>query len=239
MIGDEAKKLRERLLRAEAATSNVEEAEALSKKKTELRDLVDKVGSLAERRCWLKVGGVTLSDPPDDLEKVKQTCRMLATRFSESPNSSTLVDKQRWKNLTDAVTKFQTVEETQQKQNWKNYFETKLFGGIPPEQREQTILMSLPENQQALLQYKNLYKRLIAFRNTPPISVDELTGVQSCSEELSQIGFIENKDVPSAVREFFKATSSGTGANLDLLTIEVIAWLRSNDMLNNFAVKAR
>jgi hypothetical protein len=99
--------------------------------------------------------------------------------------------------------------------------------------------MSLPENQQALLQYKNLYKRLIAFRNTPPISVDELTDVQSCSEELSQIGFIENKDVPSAVREFFKATSSGTGANLDLLTIEVIAWLRSNDMLNNFAVKAR
>jgi hypothetical protein len=239
VIRDEARKVRDRLLRAEAATTNVEEAEALSKKKTELRALVDKIAILAERRGWLKVGGVSLSDPPDDLDKVRQTCRMLFTRFAESPNSSTLVDKQRWKNLTDAVARLQAVEETQQKQNWKSYFEIKLFGGVSPEQREQTILMSLPENQEALALYKNFYKRLAAFRVTLPSSVEELKEVQNCSEELSQIGFIENKDVPSAVREFFKATSSGTGANLELLTTEVVAWLRSNDMLNNFAVKAR
>lgn len=239
MILDEAKKLRDRLLRAEAATSNVEEAEALSKKKIELRDLVDKVANLAERRCWLKDGGVSLSDPPEDLEKVKQTCRLLSTRFTESPHASTLVDKQRWKNLTESVIKFQTVEETQQKQNWKSFFETKLFGGVPPEQREQTILMSLPENQEALTQYRNLYKRLTAFRTLIPSTVEELKGVLNCSVELSRIEFIENKDVPSEVREFFKATSSGTGANLDLLTSEVIAWLRSNDMLKNFSVKAR
>ncbi len=239
MILDEAKKVRDRLLRAEEATSNVEEAAELSKKKGELRDLVDKVANLADRRCWLKLGGVSLSDTPDDLEKVKQSCRMLSSRFMESPNSSTLVDRQRWKNFTDAVSRFQTVEETQQKQDWKIYFDTKLFGGVTPQQREQTILMSLPENQKALAQYTNLYRRLTAFRNKPPSTVEELKDLQKCSEELSQIQFIENNDVPSAVREFFRATSSGTGANLDLLTSEVIAWLRSNGMLNNFAVKAR
>jgi hypothetical protein len=239
VILDEARKLRDRLRLAEAASTNVEEAEALSKKKTELRALVEKIADLAERRVWLKVGGVSLSDPPDDLDKVRQSCQMLFTRFAESSNSSTLVDKQRWKNLTDAVTKFHTVEETLQKQNWKSYFETKLFGGVSPEQREQTILISLTENQQALALYKNLYKRLTAFRTTVPSTVEDLKDVQNCSEELSKIGFIENKDVPSAVRDFFKATSSGTGANLDLLTVEVVAWLRSNDMLNNFAVKAR
>ena len=239
MISDEAKRVRERLLRAETASTNVEEAEALSQKKTELRSLVDKVKVLAERRGWLNAGGVTLSDPPDDRDKVRQTCRMLFTRFQESPNSSTLVDKQRWKNLTDAVTRFQTIEETQQKQNWKSYFEAKLFGGVSPEQREQTILISLTENQEALALYKNLYKRLASFRTAIPTTVEELKSVQNISEELSKIVFIENKDVPLAVRDFFKATSSGSGANLDLLTIEVIAWLRSNEMLNNFAVKAR
>ncbi len=239
MICDEANILRNRLLRAEAATSNVEEAEALAKKKMELRDLVNKVAILAERRSLLRAGGVSLSDPPDDLEKVKQTTRMLSTRFAESPNSLTLVDKQRWKNLTDGVIRFQTIEETQQKQNWKSYFETKLFGGVPPEQREQTILMSLPENQESLSRYKSLYKHLTACRTSLPSTIDELKGIQDCSEELSQIQFIENKDVPLAVREFFRATSSGVGANLDLLTTEVIAWLRANDMLNNFAVKAR
>ncbi len=239
MIRDEAKKVRDRLLRVEAVTSNVEEAEALSKKKTELRDLVEKVANLAERRSWLKVGGVSLSGPPDDLEKVKQTCRLLSTRFGESPNSTTLVDKQRWKKLTEEVTRFQIIEETQQKQNWKIYFETKLFGGVPPEKREQTILIALTENQEAIAVYKNLYKRLAAFRTALPSTVEELKEVQNCSEELSQIRFIENNDVPLAVREFFNATSSGVGADLELLTTEVIAWLRSNSMLNNFAVKAR
>lgn len=239
MIKDEAKKVRDRLLRAEAATSNVEEAAALSTKKTEIHTLVDKLAILAERRSWLKVGGVTLSDPPDDLDKVRQTCRMLITRFAESPNSSTLVDRQRWIKLTDAVTKFLTVEETQQKQNWKSYFETRLFGGVPPEQRQQTILMSLSENQEALARYKDLYKRLTSYRSMIPCTIAELKDIQNWSEELSQIRFIENKDVPSAVREFFNATSSETGANLELLTTEVIAWLRSNGMLNNFAVRAR
>lgn len=239
MIKDQAKKVRERLLRAEAASSNVEEAEALSKKKTELRTLVEKLVILAERRVWLKDGGVTLSDPPDDLDKVRQTCRMLFNRFAESPNSSTLVERQRWINLTDTCTRFLTVEETQQKQNWKSYFETRLFGGVPPEQRQQTILMSLSENQEALTRYKDLYKRLTFYRSMLPSTIAELKGVQNCSEELSQIRFIENKDVPSSVREFFNATSSETGANLELLTTEVIAWLRSNDMLNNFAVRAR
>jgi hypothetical protein len=239
VILDDARNVRDRLLRAEAATSDIEEARNLSTIKAELHGLVNKVANLAERRIWLKVGGVSLSDPPDDLVKVKQISRMLATRFLESPKSSTLVDRQRWRNLTDALARFQTVEETQQRQDWKIYFDTKLFGGVPPEQREQTILMSLPENQEALGRYKNLYKRLAAFRTVLPSTFDEFKDLQKCSDELSQIQFIENKDVPSAVREFFKATASGTGAHLDLLTSEVIAWLRTNSMLNHFAIKAK
>lgn len=236
---NEATKLRERLRRAEAATSSVEEAEALSKKKIELRILVDKVTNLADRRSLLKFGGVSLSDPPEDLDKVAHSCRLLSTRFTESPTASTLVDKQRWKNLTDALTTFQVAEETQQKLNWKAYNDTKLFGGVPPEQRERTILLSLPENQKALALYKNLYKRLTAYRATLPSTSEELKEVQECSKQLSSIEFVENKDVPVAVQEFFKATSSGFGANLDLLTTEVVDWLRSNSMLNNFAVRAK
>lgn len=239
MIHIDAKKVRDRLLSAQAATSNVEEAEALSKKKSELRTLVEKISSLADRRGLLRLGGVTLSEPPDDLDKVRQSCNLLLTRFSESPKSSTLVDKQRWKNITDAVTRFQTIEDTLQKQNWKGYFDTKLFGGVPPEQREQTILMSLAENKTALELYKKLYRRLTTYRTTLPSTAEELIEVQDSSEQLSQIRFIENSDVPSSVREFFKATSSGSGANLELLTSEVVEWLRTNGMLNNFAVRAR
>lgn len=238
MIRDEAKKARERLLRVGAAMSSVEEAEALSKKKSELRALAEKVATLAERRGMLRQGGVPLSEPLD-VEKARQSCSMLLTRFTESPKAATLVDKQRWTKLTESLAEFSAVEETLQKQDWKGYYGTRLFGGVPPEQREQTILMTLPENQEALTRYKRLYKQLSLYRAVLPCTAKELEEAQDSSRQLSEIRFVENKDVPSAVREFFNATSSTSGANLELLTTEVVAWLRSNGMLNNFAVRAR
>ena len=238
MIGEEARKARERLVRADAAMSSVEEADALSRKKSELRALAAKVTALAERRYMLRRGGVPLSQP-HDVEKAKQSCRMILTRFTESPKAATLVDKQRWTKLTESLTEFNAMEETLQRQDWKEYYCTKLFGGVPPEQREQTILMTLPENRDALALYKSLYKRLSLYRAAVPSTAVELEEAQESSRQLSGIRFVENNDVPSAVREFFNATSSGGGANLELLTREVVDWLRSNGMLNHFAVRAR
>lgn len=238
MIREEARKARERLVRADAAMSSVEEADALSRKKSELRALAEKVKALAERRCMLRQGGVPLSQPPD-VEKSRQSCRMLLNRFTESPKAATLVDKQRWIKLTESLTEFNAVEDTLQRQDWKGYYGTTLFGGVPPEQREQTILMTLPENRDALALYKGLYKRLSLYRTVVPTTAAELEEAQESSRQLSGIRFVENSDVPSAVREFFNATSSGGGANLELLTTEVVNWLRSNGMLNHFAVRAR
>lgn len=235
---NEARRVRARLVRTEVASTSVEEAAALAKKKAELILLAAKVKSLANRRDLLRNGGVTLSVAPDT-EKVKQLCSLMLTRFSESPKATTLVDKQRWTKLTEALIEFNASEDTLQKQDWKGYYGTKLFGGVSPEQRKQTILMTLPENQKAWDRYKRLYTRFAEFRNSLPISAEDLKDVQNCSKELTEIRFIENDDVPMAVRAFFNATSTGNGANLDLLTTEVIDWLRTNNMLNNFAVRAR
>ena len=64
MIRDEARKARERLARADAAMNSIEEADKLSKKKSELRALAAKVRALAERRDMLRQGGVPVSQPP-------------------------------------------------------------------------------------------------------------------------------------------------------------------------------
>lgn len=238
MIREEARKARERLVRADAAMNSVEEAEELSRKKSELRALAAKVTALAERRCMLRQGGIPLSQP-HDVKKAKESCRMILARFTESPKAATLKDKQRWTKLTESLNELNTEEETLQRQGWKEYFGTKLFGGVPPEQREQTILMTLPENQEALARYKTHYHRLSNYRTKVPGNPVELGEAQESSRQLSGIRFVENKDVPFAVREFFNATSSGGGANLELLTTEVVDWLRLNGMLNHFAVRAR
>ena len=123
MIREEARKARERLVRADAAMSSVEEADALSRKKGELRALAAKITALAERRCMLRQGGVPLSQP-HDVEKAKQSCGMILIRFTESPKAATLVDKQRWTKLTESLTEFNAVEDTLQRQDWKGYYGT-------------------------------------------------------------------------------------------------------------------
>jgi hypothetical protein len=238
MMLDEARVARARLARADEASSSIEEAEALAKKKNELSALAAKVESLANRRAMLRQGGVPLSATPD-VEKAKQLCSMVLARFTESPKSATLVDRQRWTKLSEVLLEFNVSEETLQKQDWKEFYRTRLFAGVSPEQRKQTILMTLTENQKEWDRYKRLYTQFAQYRNSVPVTAEDLGFVQACSKELSEIRFVENDDVPVAVREFFNATSSGSGASLDLLTTEVIAWLRANNMLNNYAVRAR
>lgn len=238
MLLSDARNVKERLMSAEAARSGIEEAEALAVKRNELQELADRVVALARRNTLLREQNVTLSPIPS-IDKAKQQISQNNARFAESPKATTLVDKQRWSKLVSTLTEFVASAEALQRQDWKAYFSSKLFGGVPPEQRKQTILQVLPENQNALRRYTHLYQRFNQYRNAVPSTVEALCEVLACSKELAGIQFRENDDVPVAVSAFFNATSTGTGASLDFLTPEVIEWLRTNNMLANYVVRAR
>lgn len=238
MLLNDARNVRARLMRAEAASSGIEEADALARKRNELAELASRVMMLARRNALLREEGVLLSPIPD-IDKAKELIRQISARFAESPKATTLVDKKRWSKLILALTEFNASAETLQKQDWKAYFISKLFGGVPPEQRKQTILQALPENQKALVRYTHLYQCFNQYRNTVPSTVEALREVHGCSNDLANIQFVENDDVPTPVKAFFNATSAGSGASLDFLTPEVIEWLRTNNMLANYVVRAR
>lgn len=238
MLLSDAQSARARLIRAEAASSGIEEAEALTAKRYELQELAGRIVILARRNTLFREHSVPFSPIPD-LEKAKQLISQINARFSESPKAVTLVDKKGWSKLISTLAEFNASVEMLQKQDWKAYFSSKLFGGVPPEQRKQTILQALPENGKALELYTRLYQRFSQYRNTIPGNVEALREVLECSKDLADIKFVENDDVPLPVRAFFNATSLGSGASLDFLIPEVIEWLRTNNMLANYVVRAR
>ncbi|KZN21248.1 MULTISPECIES: protein DpdI [Pseudomonas] len=237
LLGD-ARSVHERLVRAQSARSDIDEAETLGVKRNELQRLADRIVILARRKAFLQLENVPIS-PVHDIDKAKQLISQNRARFAELPKSTTLVGNQRWSKLLSTLTEFSASTETLQKQDWKDYFSSKLFGGLPPEQRKQTILQALPSNQKALELYTRLYQRFNQYRNTIPSTLEELREILECSKGLPSIQFKENDDVPVPVRAFFDATSLGGGASLDFLTSEVIEWLRKNNMLVNFVVRAR
>ncbi len=238
MLLDEARVIHDRLIKMESASASVEEAAALSAKANELVVLATRVEALSRRNRLLRERGVPLS-PKQGSDIARQVVNRLNERFTESPKLNTLVDGQRWTRLTAVLGEFSTSIETLQKQDWVKHFATRLFAGVPPEQRKQTIVHSMPDNNVALQNYTQWYQRFIKYRNSVPASAEDFDEVQSCSDQLAAIKFKENEDVPGQVKAFFNATSSGSGASLGFLTIEVVEWLRTNNMLANYVVRAR
>ncbi len=238
MLLNEARAVRDRLTRIEAAKASVDEAMALSAKANELTTFNARVQALSARNRQLRERDVPRSATLDTTNTL-QIISLSNQRFAESPKSTTLVGGQRWSKLTAALGEFSTSTETLQKQDWVKHFATRLFAGVPPEQRKQTIVQTLPENKVALDIYTRLYQRFNKYRNAVPASAEEFDAVQDCSDQLEAIHFVEDDDVPGVVKAFFNATSSGSGANLDFLTAEVVDWLRTNNMLANYVVRAR
>ncbi|HCL3581965.1 TPA: hypothetical protein N2A79_006122, partial [Pseudomonas aeruginosa] len=163
MLLNDARSVRERLMRAEAASSGIEEAEALRAKRSELQALADRILALARLNAMLREMSVLLTPVPG-VDKAKQVINQISARFAESPKAATLVEKQRWSKLVSTLTEFTASAEALQKQDWKVYFSSKLFAGVPPEQRKQTIVQTLPENRKLLERYAYLYQCFNQYR---------------------------------------------------------------------------
>jgi len=158
----------------------------------------------------------------------------VAARFSEETNSKTLTKGRRWSLLIRKLEGLVTQVKDMQTKDWSKFFKDNFFGGVSPDQRR-AVLPPTPENAKLLEQYSKLFQQYINYRSKIPQDACEFETLRSLSRQLAQIKFQE--DVPINVRKFFEATSAG--ASLDLLTNEVIDWLRKNNLLGSYVVRAR
>ncbi len=233
MLLENAKAAHERLQSAEAARANLDEAQALLGLQKALSLKAEKLHALVARATLLREHGVILSPGPDT-KTMRKAIDTLRKRFDEKTTSSTLTLGKHWTGLQTELDGAIATLEAEQRQDWKNYFATRLFAGLPPEQRK-VGLVQTPDNKLALGQYERLYEKFARYRNTVAGTAQELDEVHRCSEALTNITFVEN--VPKAVELFINAVPSGAG--LDLLTAEVVEWLREQGLLGSFVVRAR
>jgi len=222
----------DRLNSIKEASEDVEETKTLEHLKSDLLKLATPIYHLASSAHLLSRHGVILSSVTD-ISKTIETIKQISERFTEMPKSNTLKQGQRWTGLTKKLQGISDKMSELQSNDWKRYFQN-IFGGLPPSQREPQLAPT-PENKAALEQYKALYQDYIKYRNTVPENDGEFDNLIDVVNKLSKIEF--QVDVPEDVRRFLSATN--TGADLNLLTVEVIDWLRKNNMLSSYVVTAK
>jgi len=233
MLLENAKAAHERLQNAAVARVNLTEAQDLLALQKELSAKAMKFHALVARALLLRENGVFLSPSPDT-KGMRKAIDTLRKRFDEKTSSSTLTQGKHWTGLQAALDSAIVTLEVEQRQDWKNYFGTRLFAGLAPEQRKVSLVQT-PDNKVAMGQYERLYEKFARYRHAVADTKEILDEVHRCSEALTNIIFDEN--VPTEVELFFKAIPSG--ACLDLLTAEVVEWLRAQGLLGSFVVRAR
>lgn len=238
MLVTDAQQVNDRLAYLDAAGSGFDEAKRLEERRKELEQRGLRLQELVSRSDMLRAAGILTSVPPE-VAAAREAVSRAATLFRNSRQANVLTQGSRWVSLVGKLDSLASAFDALQRQDWKAHVSTKLFGGLSPEDRRKTLNHNHPGNKNAIERYSKLYAEFNRFRNTIPPNSMVLHDVLAASIELSEIKFEESKDMSAAVQRFLDATGSGAGANLELLTTEVIEWLRTSGLQNSYVVRAK
>ena len=174
--------------------------------------------------------------PVEESKKLTQKISSLSAPFQETPKVATLKQGKKWKVLLEALDTTISDARKLQSDDWKRYCSTRLFAGAAPDKVRARLALT-PKNLRLLAEYAELFKQFLALRQTIPSDTRAIEEIQQHSSALEKIKFDEN--VPAEVAKFLQATQTDTGAGLELLTYTVLEWLRSNESLDEYVVRAR
>lgn len=229
----EATKTCERLKSLRTLADGADEAKAIESLRVELAEFATSVNGLACSGALFREHGVNLSAVPN-LASTQESVQKALEHFLKVPKATTLRQGTRWTSLTTKLDTLVDKTKVAQSADWQRHFDELFFSGLPPAKREATLAKT-PENERAIKRYREFYQSFILYRTKPPTNSEDFQKLHLLSQQLTAIKFQE--DVPEGVRKFLDALS--TGAGLNLLTTEVLAWLQENGLLANYVVRAR
>jgi hypothetical protein len=187
---------------------------------------------IAKKIVSLKENNVPLTVLPE-IAIINQLTKNLSDKFNETPKSTSVFEGKKWANFYEKITSEIKNTAKSVENDWAKFF-TRLFGGMRPEEIRGRLIKT-PENNVAIESYTKLYNELMRYKaSIPEDKVDYIT-IRNLVKKLSEIKFQE--DIPEDVKKFFTQTSFG--ASLEYLTGDVMAWLRKNDLLSSFEVRAK
>ena len=86
----------------------------------------------------------------------------VAGKFESEPRSSTLKRGSRWTSLMNRLSTFSDTIGASMQSAWTEYFDNKLFSGLPPDRKRNTLAMT-PENEKSIGEYERIWAQFTRF----------------------------------------------------------------------------
>jgi hypothetical protein len=102
------------------------------------------------------------------------------------------------------------------------------------------VLARVPAQKTRVERFQTLQATARARANAVPTSISDVEAFeQAASASHTAWNALDADDIPLSVTRFLRNATSEGGAGLDSLTDEVITWLRAQDLIASFAIRAR
>lgn len=233
-LPDRARDLRHRLSQVQDLGDKVHEAGRLNDLRAELAGPIAELKQQLDQRAALEGAGVT-ADLPVSLEAGRRRAAMLLERFRAEKSAATLKKGRSWIQLLADVKAAAAEVGKVVDAAWLAHKEAQ-FGGDKPAAIRDRLAMTR-ENAEAFKTYEALYKRFGEAFSVLPRDATAVAEAEALARDLRAAATRFDFDVPPDVKAFLDAVQEG-GAPLSLLTEPVKDWLRANNALQNYRIRA-
>ncbi|CDZ42306.1 Hypothetical protein NGAL_HAMBI1146_50720 [Neorhizobium galegae bv. officinalis] len=226
------KALHERLVTLDLLGANVQETGLLEDLRTDLAPLAAELSRALDQRALLLGSGIETPEPPS-LGTARKRAATLLNRFSAERKAAVLKERTGWASLLKEVKAASTDVSDSVSRTWKGYRHT-VFTGEAPALVKGRIALT-PSNNAAFKTYEQLYQTFRAEFDKLPADAAAIERVKALATRLTATAKEFDFDVPVDVKRFLEAIQSG-GAKLDLLTDDVLKWLKDNNVFSNYRI---
>ena len=228
-----AAELKGRLSRLHDLSAKVQEASDLERLRQDLTRRVEKFQPHMQKQVLLQANAVAAASPATVVRMARRAAGLLE-KFQAEPTAATLKKGKIWQTLLDELDEAGSELSENVLTAWRRARRDYFAGDTPATLRGR--LARTAENVRALDQYRVLHQALDTAFLAAPADQATIDQVKRLAKQLEAQTF--NFDVPEAVKKFLEAVQSVAGAPLDLLTPEVIDWLKANQSFGAYHIIA-
>ena len=178
--------------------------------------------------------GVECEVPPV-VNTALSTLSKLKSRYDAEMRAEVLTRGKEWARFKDQVEKVCAEVARINRAEWATFVELAYTGQAPGDVK--ASYAPTAENERNLALYSSAFSQLQQYARKLPNDRADFEGVRNTARQLTEIYQRFNFNVSESVKRFLRAVGEG-GADLGLLTEEVIAWLEENKSTSKYRIVA-
>jgi hypothetical protein len=229
--------LRAGLQRARIANQTKQEISAIQERLREWNQRASTRCSLVEKVRFVDLAILQRDDVHQADIGVFSLAVEAKRRLQAGGDVQTLAIDNLWARLIGAADTANGLVQDAARSTWRQFVDN--LGRVENPAVLESRVLTTPANARLLAEYKVSYlKYQSAVRTDLPLTATTASEIAEVVATLRAIQEQMRSEAPEHVTRFLKAVESG-GAALELVTSEVITWLRENDDPNRFVVKVK